>query len=185
MTTLSELIAQRVSSPRLQEPAPSPQVLERVFNAAFRAPDHMMLRPWRYLIIEGERRKDLGSVFAEATRQSEMEITQAQEEKCMNMPMRAPMIIVAVSQNIPHPKVPQLEQEVATGVSVGYMLLALQSEGFNGIWRTGPMAEHIHVKQALGLQQHETLIGFLYVGTPLGELKAVPELILEDHVAKW
>ena len=54
----------RRSVPRLQEPAPCDDVLNRILSAALRSPDHMHLRPWRFLKISGDDRFQLGQLFA-------------------------------------------------------------------------------------------------------------------------
>ena len=178
-------ISNRVSVPRLGKPAPAPELLAQVYQCALRAPDHMMLRPWRYLVVEGNARKRLGELFCESAKRSEGTLSEAQEDKYRAMPMRAPMLVVAISTNQSHPKVPVLEQQLSCGVGVGYMLLALQSMGFGGMWRTGPLAENEHLKEALGVAANETIIGFLYLGTPKGETKMVPQLELDDYFQIW
>lgn len=183
--SLIDLITSRVSFPRLAEPAPSSEQLERIYRSALRAPDHMMLRPWRYLVIQGDNRNRLGEVFCQAAVQDDDSLSQAQRDKFNAMPLRAPLIIVGISTNVDHPKVPVEEQEISCGVGIGYMLLALQAEGFGGIWRTGPMASHDFVRQSLGLAEHESLIGFLYVGTPQGDAKPIPHIPLERHFSEW
>lgn len=180
-----ELMGQRVSSPRLESPAPSGKILESIFQTALRAPDHMLLRPWRYLVIEGDARTRLGELLCEAALIDAPNLTQSQREKYLAMPLRAPMIVVGVSENKAHPKVPVEEQVVSCGAGISYMLLALQAMGFGGVWRTGPMALNAHVKDGLGLAVHETLVGFLYIGTPKGELKPVPELNSSDFFHHW
>lgn len=55
MDTLTALMT-RTSQGALTEPAPSADVLNHAFQAALRAPDHRLLRPWRYLVIDGEAR---------------------------------------------------------------------------------------------------------------------------------
>lgn len=184
MSLIAE-IQGRVSCPRLTDPAPPSDVLEDVFQCALRAPDHMRLRPWRYLVIEGEQREDLGRLFVEGATRMEGSLTDSQAQKYQAMPLRAPVIVVAVSENQSNDKVPEGEQIVSCGVGVGYMLLALQSAGYGGIWRTGPLAENAYVKSGLGLQANETLVGFLYIGTPIGDLKPVPELKVEDYFHAW
>lgn len=175
----------RVSSPRLTEPAPDKGVMERVYRCALRAPDHMMLRPWRYLIIESSMRAALGDIFAGSAVKQDASMKPHQVEKFRAMPMRAPMMVIAISENITHPKVPVEEQVISCGAGVAYMLLALQAEGFGGVWRTGPLAENSYLKTALDIAAHETLVGFLYIGTPCGELKPVPETDLDTHFKPW
>ena len=103
---LVQLMQSRISSPRLMAPAPSAEVLERVYQCALRAPDHMMLKPWRYLVVEEASREALGRIFADSAATQEAELSEHQLEKYRAMPMRAPMMVIAVSSNIDHPKVP-------------------------------------------------------------------------------
>jgi len=188
-TSLVELLCQRVSSPRLVEPAPNAQELEKVFKSALRAPDHMMLRPWRYLVIAGEARDKLGQLFLKASQSlaeaTGEELNEFKIEKLQAMPLRAPMIVVAIASVTEHSKVPNEEQILSCGVGVGYMLVTLQALGYGGIWRTGDIALNKEVCQGLGLKQNESIVGFLYLGTPAGELKSVPELDVDDYVKVW
>ena len=101
---LLDLMCHRVSSPRLETPAPQGEVLENIFKTALRAPDHMLLRPWRYLVIEGAARGRLGELFCEAALKESTDVTDAQLEKYHAMPLRAPMIIVGIAENQNHKK---------------------------------------------------------------------------------
>ena len=65
MDALDALI-NRVSAPRLIEPAPNAEQRKRLFQAALRAPDHGQLRPWRFLTVEGDGLLALGELFAKA-----------------------------------------------------------------------------------------------------------------------
>ena len=52
MKSFLEIMAQRQSFPKLCDPAPDKKTMNKIFNASLRAPDHMQLRPWRFLNIE-------------------------------------------------------------------------------------------------------------------------------------
>lgn len=183
--SILELLATRVSHPRLAEPAPSSEQLELVYQAALRTPDHKCLKPWRFLVVQGESLTRLGDLFCQAARIDEGELSEAQEAKYRAMPLRAPMIIVGISKNVEHPKVPLEEQVVSCGVAMGYMLLALQAQGFGGMWRTGAMAVNEHVKEGLGLSNQESLVGFLYLGTPQAEGKKLAPVSSGDYFKPW
>jgi nitroreductase len=58
-----DLIGQRRSFARLEEPAPDKELLDSVFLSSLRVPDHMHLRPWRFLVIGGDDRNHLGDLF--------------------------------------------------------------------------------------------------------------------------
>jgi len=180
-----DLMCQRVSFPKLTAPAPNAEELEKVFQAALRAPDHKQLKPWRYLIIEGDARNKLGQIFRDAALQDQTDLNETQLNKYLAMPLRAPMIIVGISTNQSHPKVPVHEQVLSCGVGIAYMLLGLQALGYGGIWRTGPLAEHSHIKTGLRIEPHETLVGFLYLGTPQGAAKNISPLNSKDYFQLW
>ncbi|MEX0603137.1 MAG: nitroreductase [Marinobacter sp.] len=184
MTDLIDAIIKRTSEPRLIAPAPSGEVLERVFECAARAPDHALLRPWRYLVIEGEGRTALGELFAQAADNDENPLP-GKKEKLKNSPLRAPMIIVGIVRHTPHPKVPDIEQYASAAVGLGYVLLALQSAGFGAMWRTGAVAYHPQVASGLGLTENESIAGFLYVGTVDSHKPEVPRADTAEFVSRW
>ena len=63
-----DALLNRVSVPRLLEPAPTQEQRDVLFAAAMRAPDHGQLRPWRFLTVEGAAREQMGTLLAEAAR---------------------------------------------------------------------------------------------------------------------
>ena len=52
-----ETLLNRNSHPRLVAPGPDEAELETILRAALRAPDHGRLRPWRFVVIAGDRRE--------------------------------------------------------------------------------------------------------------------------------
>ena len=58
MDTIETLLT-RKSSPRLNEPSPSKEELELIFQTALRAPDHASLKPWKFIKVSGEGREKL------------------------------------------------------------------------------------------------------------------------------
>ncbi len=184
MTHVIDAILERSSEPRLTSPAPGRAVLDKVFECAARAPDHALLRPWRYLVIEGDGLVSLGELFASAADDPDQPLS-ASRDKLLRMPQRAPMLIVGISCYRPHPKVPQAEQSQSAAIGLGYILLALQSAGFGGMWRTGPVARHPVIRTGLGVGDDETIIGFLYVGTVDSAKPPVPRPSVDEFVSRW
>lgn len=179
------ILQQRVSVSKLQSPAPDKQVLHEVFKAAIRAADHGMLRPWRFLVIEGDGLHALSQVFVSAAIKGNPGISPSVVEKCKNMPSRAPMIIVAIAKCQSHPKIPREEQVIACGAAVQNMLNAFFALDFGAIWRTGEMARDLYVNQALGLIDGEEIIGFIYVGTPTQPFASPPAVDATTFFKAW
>lgn len=159
-----ELLLNRHSCAMLDFPGPGQKELDHILSAGLRAPDHAGLKPWRFITVSGEGLSRLSEIFAEAA-----ESINVPPEKAKNMPFRAPLIIIGVTAYTPHPKVSETEQILSTGSALQLMQLAAMSLGYNGIWRTGPVADSKIVKAQLGLASNESITGFLYLGTPKQE----------------
>ena len=175
----------RVSCPRLVDPAPSGEVLENIQKAAFRAADHARMRPWRFLVIEGEARSELGKLFVRAQVPKKEALTDKQIERITSKPLRAPMIIVVIASIKKNPKVPEIEQIISAGAAAQNMITAAYAQGVGAIWRTGDVAYDSTVMDGLGLTENEKIVGFLYLGTmPVDGLEA-PTLGVNDYFQSW
>lgn len=184
MQALDALIG-RVSVTRLGAPAPSAAQRELLLKAALRAPDHGQLRPWRFIEIEGEGLHALGDLFAQGLQAREPDADSAALDKARAMPLRAPLLMLVVASPVEHFRVPLEEQLQSAACAAHGMLLAAHAQGIGAIWRTGDMAHDPLVKQGLGLAEHEQLLGFIYLGTPLGTLRTAPVLEPEQFVSRW
>ncbi|MEK9833697.1 MAG: nitroreductase family protein, partial [Rhodospirillaceae bacterium] len=64
---LEGLINRNSTPPRLFDGRVPPRAdIDRMLEAAMTAPDHGLVRPWRFHIVEGDARHKLGDLFAEA-----------------------------------------------------------------------------------------------------------------------
>ncbi|WP_039058172.1 NAD(P)H nitroreductase [Enterobacter sp. Bisph1] len=171
-----ELLVNRRSASRLAEPAPAGEQLENILRAGMRAPDHGTLQPWHFFVIEGEGRER----FSQALEQGAIAAGEEEKaiEKARTSPFRAPMIIAVVAKCEEHHKVPQWEQLLSAGCAVMAMQMAALAQGFNGIWRTGPLTDSPVVRQAFGCRELDRIVGFLYLGTP--QLKASTTVTVAD-----
>ena len=176
---------ERVSVPRLIGPAPDAAQREALFKAALRAPDHAYLRPWRFLVLESEGLERLGELFGRAALAETDDLSPDILARYQGLPLRAPLIVVAICQYHAHPKVPRIEQEMACAVAVGNMLVAAHAMGLGAVWRTGDLAYNPLVRSGLGLAENEQITAFLYIGHPAGVLKAIPELQISDYFQSW
>jgi len=182
MSSVTDFLLNRASEPRLEAPAPDASTLDRAFACASRAPDHALLRPWRYLVIEGEDLRALGDLFAAAYSD---DIDGEKLEKMHKKAMRAPMVIVGIASPKKHDKVPEIEQLLSAGAGMSFLGLALQDAGYGVMWRTGDMAYNPVVLEGLGLEKGESIIGFLYTGTVSSVKPGVPRPKLAEFVARW
>lgn len=180
-----QLLATRASHPKLTDPAPDDATLDAIFEAALRAPDHALLRPWAIRVLRGDARARLGDVFADALAAREPDADEEAIERARRKPLRAPLLIVVAATPKPHPKVPEIEQILSAGAVAHGVLLGLHARGFTGMWRTGPPAYDPRVKAALGLRPEDHIVGFVYAGTAAAEAPAIERPDPADHVRRW
>ena len=172
----------RVSISRVTAPAPDDRQLENIKKAALRAADHGRLRPWRFLVIKGAGLDALGELFVAA---KASDLSKNKQERLAKKTQRAPMIIVAIANQVEHPKVPMVEQIISTGAAVQNMLNAAYAQGIGAMWRTGELSYDQKIEEGLGLSSNEKIVGFLYLGTPHKEPANAPSFCVEDYFSNW
>ena len=106
LTTLTE----RVSHGSLEAPGPNADEIELITRAALRAPDHALLRPWRFVAVEGDRREALGVILHESLRLRGV-TDEVHLAKALKAPLRAPLVVAVVLNYKVHPKVDRTEQD--------------------------------------------------------------------------
>ncbi len=179
-----QLLKTRASSPALREPAPSQDQLDEMFKAALRAPDHGGLQPYRFLVVEGEGLDKLGELYLKAGLLSDPESDEAKQKKLRTMAFRAPMIIVAIASIQQHPKVPADEQLITAGCAAHAIVQSAYAQGLGAMWRSGPLAFDPVVKEALGCQENEQIVGFIYLGTS-PKVRVAAETDPAPFVGRW
>ena len=158
-------------SPKLREltePAPNAEQLAQILTIASRVPDHGKLVPWRFIIIEGERRQALNNVIGARFDEAFPDAPQEKHDEARKRMTHAPLVIAVVSCPIVHPKVPTLEQLLTVGAVCMNLLHAARALGFAGLWLTEWYATDRVIVEHLGLGEGEQIAGFLHIGTPTG-----------------
>lgn len=178
-----DLLLNRSSQPRLQAPAPEDEVLENIKQAALRAPDHACLSPWKFIVCQNQGLIRLGKVFEQAAVSADM--TEKEIERAPQLPLRAPMVMVAIAKYTEHEKVPWVEQVASASCAVHAMQMAAVAQGFAGVWRTGSFAQNPIVKQAFDLAEHDEIVGFLYLGSSAVQPLPKPKRHSAEFFENW
>ena len=172
-------INSRRSMGNLDAPAPTRAQIETAIECAATAPDHKKLRPWRFIVTEGDARHELGRALVEAAQSKAVQDGEKLSEKTIKkthtMPLRAPLIITIVTQMQAHKKVPPFEQMLSAGAAVQNLILALKAQGFSTVWRTGLLCNEPAVKAYFDVGPDDYVTAFVYTGTsPKDEPKRKP-----------
>jgi nitroreductase len=169
METL-EAIATRRSIGKVRPDRPPRDSIEKMLHAAVQAPNHFQTEPWRFWVLAGAAREELGRVMAEALKEK-MEDPESEESRVLlskeaEKPLRAPVLIVVGAKRSEHPKAVPVEDFAATVAAAQNMLLAAHDLGLAAMWRTGDPAYDPNIKEFFGLGAEDQLVGFFYVGYP-------------------
>jgi len=157
MDVTTALLTRR-SEHDLVDPAPGDEEFAYLLKVAATAPDHGLLRPWRWILIRGEAREELGACFAE-------EAPTDRRSQAAAKTQRAPLLASLVFTPVQGHKVPEWEQLAATCTMTRSPMLLLHARGFGSIWRTGTGVRSPRVRQLLTLKDEEDCLGWLYIGT--------------------
>lgn len=179
-------IKSRRSIGNLTIPAPNQSQVEAAIECAMTAPDHKKLQPWRFIITQGNKRHELGrALLAAARAKAEREGTELDEataEKTSKMPLRAPMLITVVTRMQYHEKVPQFEQLLSAGAAVQNLILALKAQGFDTVWRTGPLANEPAIKSYFNVGAEDYVTAMVYVGSSHCEMPMRGDIETKDFI---
>lgn len=182
-TQMIEWITSRRSIGNLSEPAPSHAQIKAAVACAATAPDHKKLQPWRFIVTEGAARHQLGAALLQAAEAKAAEtgevLSDKDRTKMAELPLRAPVIITVVTHMQAHQKVPPFEQLLSAGAAVQNLILALQAQGFNSVWRTGLLCNEPAVKAYFKVSAEDYVTAFVYTGSSLCDMPARQALDIE------
>lgn len=156
--TLALLAERRSSSAvNLRAPGPDRDQIADLIRIASRAPDHGKLAPWRFVVLEGEGK-------AAYVRALEKIADEHDHSRKALEKMSTPPVAIAVVSRAEDGKIPEWEQLMSAGAVCTLMLVAAEAMGFGANWITDWYAYDKHARKALGLDKHERVAGFIYLG---------------------
>lgn len=135
----------------------------KILKAAMRVPDHGKLAPWRFLVLEGSEREQLGELISDAL-VAENACNSNAAEKMKGYATQGPTLVVAVYSPSTARPIPEWEQQLSMGASVMNMLTAATALGYASQWLTGWATFSDHVARGLGLTEDEKIAGLVFFG---------------------
>jgi nitroreductase len=166
-------------------PAPSPAEIDTLLTVASRVPDHGKLTPWRFIVFSGDARLQIGEKIAAIFSADNPQATADQVAFEKNRLARAPLVVAVVSRAAPHVKIPEWEQMMSAGAAAMNLVHAAYAQDFVASWLTEWYAYDRRVLDALGLQPHERITGFVHIGRPSKSPEDRPRPPLSDIVTHY
>ena len=147
----------------LSGPSPGRDELVTILTAAARSPDHGMLEPWRFVVLERPALERVAAI-AEA-RGVDLGLDPVAVEKARSAFANSPLVVAVISSPEPSEKIPQVEQTLSAGAVCLSLLNAALASGWGANWLTSWLArDREFLASALGLEDHEFVAGFVHVG---------------------
>ena len=176
-----QTIQTRHSVGRVKPDAVPGDVIEKLLNAAVQAPNHYQVRPWRFVVLTGSGRNQLGEVMAQSMKARFPQLTEEALNKERAKPLRSPVLIAVGVDKPTESKVLEIENICATAAACENILLAAHALGLAAQWRTGDAARDPMIKKFLGFAEDQYIISFLYIGYPDVTPEAAPRPGFEDR----
>lgn len=171
MTALDAILTRNAAlAGNLREPGPRGFDLETLLNAAACAPDHGWLRPWRFLLIEGEARRAFGDVIAASYAKRWPEMDEPSLQRVRRYPMRIPLFIGVIA-SVKESRIPAPEQVLSAGAAAQNIVIAAHALGYGAMWISSMIEDDPVAQGAIGLASHESCVGWI----TLGSLKSRPK----------
>ena len=180
------LATRRSAKPRdMIAPGPDAAQLRGILETAMRVPDHGKLNPWRFVIIEPERRMAFAALLVEAYRAEKPDAGRLELEAQEQFARQAPVMVAVLSTPVENRKIPVWEQQLSAGAVCMNLLIATHAAGFVGSWLTGWAAYNQQVLASLGGNPRDRVAGFLFLGSPSRPLEERPRPTYEAVVSTW
>ena len=175
-----EAIHTRRSIAQLRDDEVPRDIIEKLLEAAVRAPNHKRAEPWRFAVFSGDARQKLAQALRENYRLDHADATPEEltgpGEKSAARVLAAPVTIV-VSSEAGQSEIETLENYAATSVATQHILLAAHALGLGAYWRTGEAAytkPRNAIAEIIGAPPKAQIVAILLIGYPAIEAAPGP-----------
>jgi nitroreductase len=142
------------------------QQIKQLLGLANWAPTHGFTEPWRFVVYSGDAVVRFCADQAGLYKLHEPSATfnAAKYEKQLHNGDKASHIIAVYMKRGSNPNIPELEEICATAAAVQNILLGAEALGIAVLWSTGGMVLKSAMKDYLGLDEADKMIGLLSLG---------------------
>ncbi len=154
----------------------------QILEAANWAPNHKKTEPWRFKVLNGDKKHELGIFLSEKYQQVDPRPKQVKIKKLQENPVRAAAIIAICMQRDPNESLPEWEELAATAMAVQNMWLCCTQLGIGAYWSSPGLIKYMD--GFFDLDEGERCLGFFYMGHYDEPVEAQPRNPIADKV-EW
>ena len=152
-----------VSHKTLIAPPPDGEALGLILEAGARVPDHKMLEPFRFVVLERGALDRMADVVE--ARGRDLGLDEDKVAKARFSFANAPLSVAVVASLVDTDMIPEVEQTLAVGACCLSVLNAALAAGWGANWITGWAAFDPVVLAEMSVQDGEYVAGFMHMGT--------------------
>jgi len=137
-------------------------ILMQILKNADRAPTHKLTEPWRFKIIKGKKRKELGIFLSKKYKETAIDFNEKKYNKLKSNPEKADVIIIISMIRDPMKQIPEWEEIASVAMAVQNMHLTCTAYDIGAYWSTPGMINYM--KEFTEQEENEKCLGFFYMG---------------------
>jgi nitroreductase len=161
---LDRLLSRRsASAVTLRAPGPSAEEMDLLVRIGFRVPDHGKIGPWRIVRFTPEAKIVL---VAKLTDLAQIQPVPAKATAALQKLSVPPEALMVVSSPRTDKDIPLWEQQLSAAAVCQTLLIAAGALGYGANWITDWYSYDGRAREILGVQPHEAVAGFIFLGTP-------------------
>lgn len=159
-------------------------ILREILENANWAPTHGMTEPWRFVVFTGDARGELAEFLAATYKQITPPdaFKPSKYESYGTNPLRAPVVIAIVMKRQDSEKIPEIEEVEAVACAVQNMHLTAAAHALGGFWSSNAAAVSDAMKDFLGFDDNDRVLGLFYLGYPEGAWPESTRSPIDDKV---
>ncbi len=176
----SALVTSRRTNLRIDpDRAVDPSMVAELCRLATWAPNHRLTEPWRFAVVTGSNRAELGA--RAAAYQAELgESVEARLQKTRGKYLRAPVSLAVACVHHPDPET-HMEDRDAVSAGIQNILLGATALGLASYWGSGLVTQSPEVKNLCGFAPDDDLLGIIYLGWPTSSVASPGRSAPQTH----
>lgn len=154
------------------EPISREKLMEILATANF-APTHKLTQPWRFVVIEGERKLRLAELMGEWYQANTPPETfkASKPTKMLKKASKSAYMVAIVMQRDPLQRIPEWEEIAAVAMAVQNVWLAGTTKDIGMYWSSPTSIASDEIRAFLQIEAEQRCLGFLYMGRYPQELE--------------
>lgn len=158
-------------------------VIQEALEHATFAPNHGKTQPWHFVVFSGNALKKLNRFQADLYKETAGDSWLESKGRRMESQHETVAYAIAIGmKRDARESIPEWEELAAVACAVQNLALTIANYGLGGIWSSGKNLDHPKMKEYVGFNTSDRLLGWFLVGEIAIEPPVPPRHPLERHV---